>query len=100
MRESRSRPVPANEDCCMIEVQVTPRSSRVAIEHLDALRFKIKLTSAPVDGAANSQLLEVISKRLSLPRRCIEIVSGETGRRKRIRLKGVTAEYVQQHLAS
>lgn len=84
----------------MIEVQVVPRSSRVAIEHLDGLRFKIKLTSPPVEGAANTQLVQVISERLSLPRRQIEIVSGETGRRKRLRITGIAAEVVRQRLVS
>lgn len=93
-------PAPANEASCMIEIQVVPRSSRVAIQYLGDLHYKVKLTSPPVDGAANAQLVEVLAKQLSLPRRQIEIVSGESARRKRLLVRGATADTVKRLLPS
>jgi uncharacterized protein len=65
-------------------VLVQPRSSKVAIvgHHHNAL--KIKLTAAPVDGAANQQCIEVLAKTLNRPKSTITIVSGHTARRKQI----------------
>ena len=53
----------------------------------------------PVEGAANKQLVDVLAKYLSLPRRQIEIVSGENARYKRVRI-GTAAETVTTRLAS
>ncbi len=74
-----------------ITVRVTPRSSRSEIvgEHDGAV--KVRLTAAPVDGAANAELIKLFSKELKLSRSQIEIVSGETAKTKLLKLTGVTA---------
>lgn len=84
----------------MIRVQVVPRSSRIAIESLGDLHYKIRLTSPPVDGAANKQLVEVLAEHLSLPRRQIEIDSGANARSKRVMVRGASSETVKRLLAS
>jgi len=65
-------------------VFVQPRSSKNEIvgRHGDAL--KIKLTAPPVEGAANSLCVKFLAKCIGVPRSSIEIVSGHTGRNKRI----------------
>jgi uncharacterized protein YggU (UPF0235/DUF167 family) len=45
------------ESGCIIQVRVIPRSAKISIENLGPGLYKIKLTSPPVDGAANEQLL-------------------------------------------
>ncbi len=72
----------------MISVRVIPRSSETAIVPQGFNNYRVKLTSPPVDGAANKQLLEVFSRKLSIPVRQIEIVSGEHARTKRLRIYG------------
>jgi uncharacterized protein (TIGR00251 family) len=84
----------------MIEVLVAPRSSRIAIECVGDLQYRVKLTSPPVDDAANRQLIEVLAGQLSVPRRQIQIVQGRNARRKRLSIHGVTAETVQRCLRS
>lgn len=100
MAKNRKPPAEEIEPSCVIQVQVIPRSSRIAIESLGDLQYKIKLTSPPVDGAANKQLIEVVSDKLAVPRRNVEILSGETGRRKRIRVVGADRTTVTKRLAS
>jgi uncharacterized protein (TIGR00251 family) len=46
----------------------------------------VRLAAAPVDGAANAELIALIARALHLPRRDITIVSGERSRSKRIRV--------------
>lgn len=100
MQGSRKAPVQASNDSCVIQIQVAPRSSRIAIEALGVLHFKVRLTAPPVEGSANRQLIEVLSDHLSLPRRQIEIVSGENSRHKRVAVHGATGEAIQRLLSS
>ena len=65
-----------------IAVRVIPRASRNKIEVQADHSYKIHLTSPPVDGAANRQLIQLLSKTFSVPARQIEIVSGINSRNK------------------
>ena len=73
----------------VIVVRVIPRSSKIAISQEDPSSFKVRLTSAPVDGAANAQLLQILSGKLSLPVREIRLISGEKSRMKRVLINGL-----------
>ena len=55
----------------------------------DAL--KVKLTSAPVEGKANKELVALLAKELGLKKRDVEIVSGETSKNKVVKLVGVNS---------
>ncbi len=48
------------------------------------------MTAPPVDGKANEAVVRAFADALGLPRGAVEIVRGETGRRKTVRLRGVT----------
>lgn len=72
-----------------IEVKVEPRSSKKGISGLMGNVVKVKLTAAPVDGAANEQLIEVIADATGLKKSCIRIIRGSSSKRKIIEIKGV-----------
>jgi uncharacterized protein (TIGR00251 family) len=76
-------------------VRVIPRASRSGIvgEHDGAM--KVGLTSPPVDGAANAELIKLMAKSFGVARSNIEIIAGETSKSKRIRITGVTAAQLQ-----
>jgi uncharacterized protein (TIGR00251 family) len=80
-------------------VRVIARSSRTEIvgEHDGVL--KVKLASPPVDGAANAELVQLIAKKLGVPKSAVTIVSGETSKTKRLRVDGVRAEQLRSVLA-
>lgn len=48
--------------------------------------IKLRLTSPPVDGKANQQLVQVLAKIFAVSRSSVSILSGEKGRNKRIRI--------------
>ncbi|MBW1817145.1 MAG: YggU family protein [Deltaproteobacteria bacterium] len=81
-----------------IQVKVMPRSSREQVVVEDGL-YKVKLTAPPLEGKANKALVRLLSKKLRVPKGAVRIVSGETSRRKRIRIDGVTAEAVEKALS-
>lgn len=66
-------------------IMVCPRAGKRAYQYDYAHeRLKVYLKSAPERGAANSELIAVLAEWLSLPKRSIMIVSGQTVRLKRI----------------
>jgi len=65
-----------------LTVRVIPRASKSEIvgEHDGSL--KVRLKSPPVDGAANEELVRLLSKEFAVSRSTIEIVSGQTSKLK------------------
>ncbi|MEO8042849.1 MAG: DUF167 domain-containing protein [Acidobacteriota bacterium] len=76
-------------------VRVTPRSSRTEIVGEYDGAVKVRLSSPPVDGAANAELIKLFAKKLGVARSSIQIVSGETSKTKRLRVSGVSAEMLR-----
>jgi uncharacterized protein (TIGR00251 family) len=60
----------------------------------------VKLAAAPVDGAANDELIAFLAKILRIPKRDISLVSGERSRTKRIRIAGMDREQAIARLAA
>ena len=79
-------------DGCTVTVKATPRDSRSEIVGPDADRLRVRLQAPPVDGKANAALIALFSDALGIPKRSVEILTGDTSRLKRIRLRGVTAD--------
>jgi uncharacterized protein len=79
-------------------VKVQPRARRNSLtgELGDAL--KISLTAPPLDGRANEACIEFLSQALGVPKSAVAIVSGQTHRRKLIRVSGITASELRQRL--
>jgi hypothetical protein len=83
-------------DSVVITVRVTPRSGRDAIEGADGSgSLRVRVTAAPVDGAANKALLRLFAETLSVPRSAVTLLSGSTGRHKRLRVEGTDAAAVR-----
>lgn len=76
-------------------VRVIPRASRSEVVGEFEGAVKVRLTSPPVDGAANAELIKLFAKRFGVSRSSVEILSGETSKTKQIRIDGVTAEEVR-----
>lgn len=76
-------------------IRVVPRASRTEIVgELDGA-VKVRVSSPPVDGAANAELIKLFAKTLGVGKEAVEIVSGLSSRTKRIRITGVTAEQLR-----
>jgi uncharacterized protein (TIGR00251 family) len=82
----------ASNDASELDVQVVPRASRSRIVGPHAGRLKIQLAAPPVDGAANSALIELLADTLAVPRGQIELLRGHTGKRKTLRIALAAAE--------
>jgi len=82
----------------VLEVLVTPRASRTRVAGEHGGRLKLLLAAPPVEGEANRALVEFLSSALGVRRAEVVIVSGKSGRRKTVRVSGVTAAGVRAAL--
>jgi len=85
---SRPRPTASSADA-LLDVRVVPRAGRSGVAGLRDGALLVRLAAAPVDGAANAELIAVLAAALHLPKRSIQIVSGERSRAKRVRIDGM-----------
>lgn len=67
-----------------IYIKVSPRSSKNEVIRISEGEYKVKLTAPPVDGQANSMLIEVLSKYFKKPKSFIKIVGGKSAKIKMI----------------
>ena len=82
----------------LIRVKVTPRSSRTEIAGRENDVYRVKLTDPPVEGRAKKALIALLAEKLRIPKRDIEIVSGDKGRLKTVRVRGMSEVAVRQAL--
>ncbi len=73
----------------VINVKVEPRSSKSAIVGPYGDAIKVKLTSPPVEGKANNELVEVLAKTLGIAKKNVEIISGKSSKNKIVKLYGI-----------
>ena len=77
-----------------------PRAGKSAIAGWRDGSLLIRLAAAPVDGAANQALIELLARVLHLPKRDITIISGERSRNKRVRIAGMDAAAAMAKLST
>ena len=70
------------EDMSKIEVILKPKSKEQKIEKLTDNAYKVCVKALPIKGAANKELLEVLSEHFEIPKSQIKIISGWKSRRK------------------
>ncbi len=76
-------------------VRVQPRASRTEIAGLHGTALKVRVHAPPVDGAANDAVIELLAKRLRIPRSNVRVISGATARSKLVEAIGVGARDVE-----
>jgi uncharacterized protein (TIGR00251 family) len=60
--------------------------------------LKIKIAAPPVDGKANDEIIAFLSKKLKITKKNIEILRGETGRKKCVEISGLEVEELKKIL--
>jgi uncharacterized protein (TIGR00251 family) len=77
----------------LLDLRVTPKSGRDAIDGIDLLSsgqavLKLRVRALPTDGEANEAVMALIAKSLKLPKSNIALERGGTSRVKTLRLAG------------
>ncbi len=74
----------------VLMVLAAPRSSKTEIVDIQQDRCKIKVKAPPVDGEANSALVEALAKIFKIPKKSVVLEKGQTGKQKSFLLIGLT----------
>lgn len=91
--------ISASPDGTVVDIRVIPRARKSRIAGTRDNAILVRLNAPPVDGAANTELIRVLAAMLDVPRRNIQIVSGERSRGKRVRISGRTVAEVERLLS-
>jgi len=88
-----AEPWTATIDGVVIDVRLTPRGGRDAIEGIERRDdgrsvFKARVRAVPSEGAANAALCRLVAELLDVAPRQVTIAGGATSRVKRIRVIG------------
>jgi uncharacterized protein (TIGR00251 family) len=82
----------------VLSIMVQPRAGRTEVVGPHGDLLKIRLAAPPVDGEANEELVRFLAKTFGVAKRSVTIESGETGRKKRVRVVGMTVDSVRMAL--
>jgi len=74
-----------------LDIVVYPRCAREGVGPVVGDRLKVSVNAPPVDGKANGAVQRVLAETFGVPRVAVTILRGETGKRKTVRIAGVTA---------
>lgn len=89
---------PNEPTAAILTVKVIPRAGNTAIAGTRDNALLVRLSAAPVDGAANAALITLLAGIIGVPKRQITVIAGEKSRTKRVKVNGVNAETVRQRL--
>lgn len=81
-----------------IKVKLLPKSSMNKIVGCEGDYYKVKVTAPPIEGKANKALIQLLAKKLHVPKGHIEIISGKRSRLKSIRIEGLSQEELTRAL--
>jgi len=70
----------------VLEIKIVPNSSKNDII-IENEVIKVKVTAQPIENKANKALIELLSKKLKVPKTKIEIIKGLTSKEKTILIK-------------
>ena len=86
-------------DGVIIDVRVIPRSRKSGVAGTRGDALLVRLSAPPVDGAANTELIEVLAKVLQVTKGSVSILSGETSRQKRVKVTGIDLKMAVDRLS-
>jgi hypothetical protein len=73
-----------------VDIVVQARASRTRVGPIVGGRLRVAVTAPPVDGRANEAVVRALAEALGVRCAAVSIVRGERGRRKTVRIRGVT----------
>ena len=75
-----------DEEWVTLSIKAQPGSSKNRFAQIIDDALKINIKAPAVEGAANKELIKILAKSFKVPKSSVEFVSGETSKKKRIRL--------------
>ena len=79
-------------------VHIQPRASQPGIVGLIGNHVKIRVKAPPTEGKANAELQRLLAQQFQVMIRDVEMIGGHTSKQKRILIKGMTCQQIQENL--
>lgn len=83
---------------CFLWIKVTTKAARNEIAGYEGEVLKIRLKAIPEKGKANQELIGFLADRLSIRREQIQLVSGQSSRKKKLCVTGASLEELHKRL--
>ena len=83
----------------LVSVRLQPKAGKTELADATDEYVKVKVTAAPVEGAANEACRRLFAKVFGIAKGHIQIVSGAKSRQKRILLGGLDEKAVSSRIA-
>lgn len=87
-----SEAVATHRDGATVAIYAQPRASRTAVVGLHDGMVKVALKAPPVDGKANAELIRFLASLVGVRKSAVQVVQGESSRRKLVLVEGTTIE--------
>lgn len=84
----------------VLQLWIHPRASKNELVGIQDGALKVRLTSPPVEGAANELCREYFAKLLGVSRRDVMLVAGERSRHKRLLICGYAVDEVRKRIVA
>lgn len=89
------------DDHIRLVVRLTPNGGRNAVDGIEAdgeggMLLKVRVTAVPEKGKANKALIALIAKSLGIAKSSVELVSGDTSRKKILRIDGDPEDLIKK----
>lgn len=86
------------EGAVRFEVHAKPRAKKSRILGLRGESLEVALAAPPVEGAANEELVRVLSDALGVPKRSVEILRGASSHKKLVAVAGLDSDELVRRL--
>ena len=86
------------EESATVTVHVLPRASREEVAGLYGDAVRVRLTAPPLENRANEALVRFLAASLGVSRSRVEIAAGRRGRRKVVRITGMSRDDIFRRL--
>jgi hypothetical protein len=83
----------------IFSVKAAPGSNKTEITGIYNGMLKVRLCAAPEKGKANQALVELLAKKLNVPKRDIAITTGLTSKVKQVSVKNITRKKIDEILS-
>lgn len=74
---------------CVLTLHVQPNARKTEFAGLHGNAVKLRLAAPPVDGKANVALCAFVAQFCGVGKSAVTVISGESARAKRLRIRGV-----------
>ena len=85
-------------DGTVVKLRIQPGAKRSAVCGMYGEALKVAVKAPPVDGRANAALREFLAEKLGIMQSAVTLLSGQSGRDKRIRISGCLPAQVMDAL--